>query len=110
MKAYIRQNRPSKAYFQEMQRALSEGFEAGVAHALFMLHLNNGFGKGRLEDLAEAMTETLGKAKGRCTDLKAEIEFLNENYGIDVKKIKPIFEVRRETIEERDARLNHGNN
>lgn len=105
MKAYVRQSRPSKAYFTEMQRALSEGFEAGVAHALFMLHLNNGFGKSRLEDLTEAMSETVGKTKGRCTNLKAEIDFLKDNYGIDVKKIKPIFEVRCETTEERNARM-----
>lgn len=105
MKAYVRQNKPSKAYFAEMERALKEGFAAGIAHAMFMLHLNNGFGKSRLEDLAEVMSETLGNSKGRYTDLKAEIEFLNSNYNIDVTKIKPAFEIRRETIAERNERL-----
>lgn len=106
MKSYVRHaDNPRNAYFSELERALQEGFQAGVAHALFCIHLNNGFGGERLRDLAETMRDTVGKTKGRCTDVKAEMDMLKNKYGVDVSTIKPIFEVRQENTSERNERL-----
>lgn len=109
MKSYVRDiNNKRNAYYSELERALQEGFTAGVAHVLFCLTLNNGFGKKRLEELVDTCSEIVGKTKGRCTDIKAEMELLNNKYGIDCKAIKPIFEVRQETTAEKNERLKNG--
>lgn len=106
MKSYVRQaNNPRNAYYSELERALQEGFQAGIAHALFCIHLNNGFGGKRLRDLAETMRDTVGKTKGRCTDIKAEIRLLKSEFDVDIYEIKPIFAVRREHVDERNERL-----
>lgn len=109
MKSYVRNKKPSKAYFAELERALNEGWQAAIAHCLFSLHLQYGFGQKRLADFSATLAETVGKQKGRCTDIKAEIEFLKDNYGIDVATVKPVFKVRHETVAERDERIENDN-
>lgn len=106
MKSYVRHsNNPRTAYQAELERALREGFAAGMAHALFCLHLSKGFGGKRLKDVAETADDLAGGKKGRCTDIKAEVDLLKNKYGVDVWEIKPKFKVKQETTAQRSERM-----
>lgn len=106
MKSYVRQAGSTRnAYKSELKRALQEGYTAGMAHALFCLHLTYGFGAKRLGAVAETANDLAGSKKGRCTNVKVEMDFLKDKYNIDVWKIQPRFEVEHETTAQRDERI-----
>lgn len=89
------QDRMIKKHVQEYERAIREGFRAGLAVAMKSQQLYRGYGKKRLQRLAEDVNDLVNlKPFGREINFKYIVDEMKEKYGVDLTKIDLVVEVK----------------
>ena len=80
---------------KELERAIREGFRAGLAVAMKSQQLYRGYGKKRLQRLAEDVNDLVNlKPFGREINFKYIVDEMKEKYGVDLTKIDLVVEVK----------------
>ena len=89
------QNRMIKKHTEEYERAIREGFKCGLAVAMKSQQLYRGYGKKRLQRLAEDVNDLVNlKPFGRDINFKYIVDEMKEKYGVDLDKIDIVVEVK----------------
>ena len=89
------QNRMIKKHTEEYERAIRESFKAGIAVAMKSQQLYQGYGKKRLQGLAEDVNDLVNfKPFGKEINFKYIVDEMKEKYGIDLDKINLVVEVK----------------
>lgn len=97
MKSYIRQaGQKRTAYDRELERAMYEGFMSGVTLALYSMHLNQGFGKKRLNSVFKTCKDLTYKKRERQFYLNDMIDFIRKEYGIDPAELELTVKIQHE--------------
>ena len=80
---------------KELERAIREGFRAGLAVAMKSQQLYRGYGKKRLQRLAGDVNDLVNfKPFGKEIDFKYIVDEMKEKYGVDLDKIDLVVEVK----------------
>ena len=80
---------------KELERAIREGFRAGLAVALKSQQLYRGYGKKRLQRLAGDVNDLVNlKPFGKDINFKFIVDEMKEKYGVDLDKINLVVEVK----------------
>lgn len=80
---------------KELERAIREGFKAGIAVAMKSQQLYRGYGKRRLQRLAGDVNDLVNfKPLGKEIDFKYIVDEMKEKYGVDLDKINLVVEVK----------------
>ena len=80
---------------KELERAIREGFRAGLAVAMKSQQLYRGYGKKRLQRLAGDVNDLVNfKPFGKEINFKFIVDEMKENYGVDLDKIDLVVEVK----------------
>lgn len=91
------QNRMIKKHTEEYERAIREGFRAGLAVALKSQQIYRGYGEKRLQRLAGDINDLVNfKPFGREINFKYIVDEMKEKYGVDLDKIDLVVEVKKE--------------
>ena len=89
------QNRMIKKHTEEYERAIRAGFTCGLAVAMKSQQLYRGYGKKRLQRLAEDVNDLVNlKPFGREINFKFIVDEMKEKYGVDLDKINLVVEVK----------------
>lgn len=89
------QNRMIKKHTEEYERAIREGFRAGLAVALKSQQLYRGYGEKRLQRLAGDVDDLVNfKPFGKDINFKFIVDEMKEKYGVDLDKINLVVEVK----------------
>ena len=80
---------------KELERAIREGFRAGLAVAMKSQQLYRGYGKKRLQRLAGDVNDLVNfKPFGKEINFKFIVDEMKEKYGVDLDKIDLVVEVK----------------
>lgn len=80
---------------KELERAIREGFRAGLAVAMKSQQLYRGYGKKRLQRLVGDVNDLVNfKPFGREINFKYIVDEMKEKYGVDLTKIDLVVEVK----------------
>lgn len=80
---------------KELERAIREGFRAGLAVAMKSQQLYRGYGKKRLQRLAGDVNDLVNfKPFGKDINFKFIVDEMKEKYGVDLTKIDLVVEVK----------------
>lgn len=80
---------------KELERAIREGFWAGLAVVMKSQQLYRGYGKKRLQRLAGDVNDLVNfKPFGREINFKYIVDEMKEKYGVDLTKIDLVVEVK----------------
>ncbi len=84
-----------KKHVQEYERAIREGFWAGLAVALKSQQLYRGYDKKRLQRLAGGISDLVNfKPFGKEINFKYIVDEMKEKYGVDLTKIDLVVKVK----------------
>ena len=91
------QNRMIKKHTEEYERAIRAGFTCGLAVAMKSQQLYRGYGKKRLQRLAEDVNDLVNlKPFDKEINFKFIVDEMKEKYGVDLDKIDIVVEVKPE--------------
>lgn len=80
---------------KELERAIREGFRAGLAVTMKSQQLYRGYGKKRLQRLAGDVDDLVNfKPFGKEINFKFIVDEMKEKYGVDLDKINLVVEVK----------------